>query len=92
METKSNLTIKIVRELLDYGFSILLHNEEQLADACGGWCWIDDDENKREFAIAMKHHMSFEIILHEYCHSWSPRLGQRHAGKTFGRKIWLGSF
>lgn len=68
METKSNLTIKIVRELLDYEFSILLHNEEQLADACGGWCWIDDDENKREFAIAMKHHMSFEIILHEYCH------------------------
>ena len=43
METKSNLTIKIVRELLDYGFSILLHNEEQLADACGGWCWIDDE-------------------------------------------------
>ena len=68
METKSNLTIKIVRELIDHGFSILLYNKDQLAEACGGWCWIDDDENQKEFAIAMKHPMSFEIILHEYCH------------------------
>jgi hypothetical protein len=66
METKSNLTIKIVRELLDHGFSVLLYNTEQLEDACGGWCWIDDD--KKEFAVAMKHHMGFEILIHEYCH------------------------
>ena len=66
METKSNLTIKIVRELLDYRFSVLLYNEEQLADACGGWCWIDGDE--KEFAVAMDHSMGFEILIHEYCH------------------------
>jgi hypothetical protein len=66
METKSNLTIKIVRELLDYGFSVLLYNKEQLPDSCGGWCSID--EHEREFAVAMKHHMGFEILIHEYCH------------------------
>lgn len=68
METKSNLTIKIVRELLNHNFSVLLHNTEKLDDNCGGWCWIDDDEGKREFAVAMKHHMGFEILIHEYCH------------------------
>jgi hypothetical protein len=66
METKSNLTIKVVRELLDYGFSVLLYNTEQLPDSCGGWCSIDEYE--KEFAVAMKHHMGFEILIHEYCH------------------------
>jgi hypothetical protein len=66
METKSNLTIKIVRELLDHGFSVLLYNQEELAGACGGWCSIED--NEKEFAVAMKHHMGFEILIHEYCH------------------------
>jgi hypothetical protein len=66
METKSNLTIKIVRELLDHEFSVLLYNKEQLPDACGGWCSIDEDG--KEFVVAMKHHMGFEILIHEYCH------------------------
>lgn len=66
METKQNFTIKVVRELLNNGFSVLLYNTEQLDQACGGWCWIDDQ--KREFAVAMKHHMGFEILIHEYCH------------------------
>jgi hypothetical protein len=66
METKSSFTIKVVRELLQNNFSVLLYNEEQLEDSCGGWCWIDDC--KREFAVAMKHHMGFEILIHEYCH------------------------
>ena len=66
METKQNFIIKVVRELLANNFSILLYDAEQLEDACGGWCWIDDD--KREFAVAMKHHMGFEILIHEYCH------------------------
>ena len=66
METKSNLTIKIVRELLDHGFSVLLYNQEELEGACGGWCSIED--NEKEFAVAMKHHMGFEILIHEYCH------------------------
>lgn len=68
METKSSFIIKAVRQLLDHDFSVLLYNAEQLEDSCGGWCWIDDDENKREFAVAMKHHMGFEIFIHEYCH------------------------
>lgn len=68
MDTKQNLTTKIVRELLSHEFSVLLYNTEKLEDNCGGWCWIDDDENKREFAVAMKHHMGFEILIHEYCH------------------------
>jgi hypothetical protein len=65
METKSNLTIKIVRELLDHGFSVLLHNKENL-DGYGGWfCAEKGDE---ELVVAMKHHMGFEILIHEYCH------------------------
>lgn len=63
METKSNLTIKIVRELLDQGFSVLLHNKENL-DGYGGWFDAED----KEFVVALKHHMGFEILLHEYCH------------------------
>lgn len=66
METKNSFTVKVVRELLTHDFSVLLYNLEQLEDSCGGWCWIDDD--KREFAVAMKHHMGFEILIHEYCH------------------------
>lgn len=68
METKHNFIIKATRELLLHNFSVLLYNTEKLEDNCGGWCWIDDDENKREFAVAMKHHMGFEIFIHEYCH------------------------
>lgn len=65
METKSNLTIKIVRELLDYGFSVLLHNKENL-DGYGGWFCAEKGEE--ELVVAMKHHMGFEILIHEYCH------------------------
>jgi hypothetical protein len=80
METKANLTIKIVRELLDHNFSVLLYNTEQLADACGGWCWIDDD--KKEFAVAMKHHMGFEILIHEYCHFLQWKTNRRLWNKS----------
>lgn len=66
MDTKLSFTLKVVKELLSYNFSVLLYDTEQLEDSCGGWCWIDDD--KREFAVAMKHHMGFEILIHEYCH------------------------
>lgn len=68
MDTKLSFTTKAVKELLNHNFSVLLYNTEKLEDNCGGWCWIDDDENKREFAVAMKHHMGFEILIHEYCH------------------------
>jgi hypothetical protein len=66
MDTKANFIVKVVRELLKYEFSVLLYNTDQLADACGGWCSIDEDE--KEFAVAMKHHMGFEILIHGYCH------------------------
>lgn len=68
METKSSFILKSVRNLLNHDFSVLLYNTEKLEDNCGGYCWIDDSENKREFAVAMKHHMGFEIFIHEYCH------------------------
>jgi hypothetical protein len=83
METKTNFTVKVVRELLNHGFSILLYNTEQLEDACGGYCWIDDD--KRELSVAMKHHMGFEILIHEYCHflQWKndPKFWYSHIEK-----------
>lgn len=68
METKQSFILKVVRELLSHNFSVLLYNTEKLEDNCGGWCWIDEDENKKEFAVAMKHNMGFEILIHEYSH------------------------
>jgi hypothetical protein len=65
METKSSFTIKVVRDLLNNGFSVLLHNKEDL-DGYGGW--FGAEEEGKEFVVAMKHHMSFEILIHEYCH------------------------
>jgi hypothetical protein len=76
METKSNLTIKIVRELIDHDFSVLLHNKENL-DGYGGWFCAEEGE--KEFVVALKHHMGFEILIHEYCHflQWK-----------YDRKLW----
>jgi len=65
METKQNFTIKVIRQLLSYGFSVHLHQKEHI-DGYGGW--IGTEKDQEEFVIAMKHHMSFEILLHEYCH------------------------
>jgi hypothetical protein len=65
METKSNLTIKIVRELLDHGFSVLLHNKDNI-DGYGGW--FGSEKGEEEFVVALKHPMGFEILIHEYCH------------------------
>lgn len=65
MDTKLNFTSKIVKDLLKHGFSVFLHNKEHL-DGYGGWFGTDIGEE--EFVVAMKHHMSFEIMIHEYCH------------------------
>jgi len=65
METKQNFTTKVVRELLSYGFSVHLHQKEHI-DGYGGW--FGTDLGEEEFVVAMKHHMGFEILLHEYCH------------------------
>lgn len=65
MDTKLTFTTKVVKELLAHGFSVFLHNKESL-NGYGGWFGTDTGEE--EFVVAMKHHMGFEILLHEYCH------------------------
>lgn len=65
MDTKTNFTLKIVKHLLDNNFSVFLHNKEHLG-GYGGWLEADGDD--KELSVAMKHHMGFEILLHEYCH------------------------
>jgi len=65
MDTKINFISKVVRELLSHNFAVFLHNKEHI-DGYGGWFGTDIGEE--EFVVAMKHHMSFEILIHEYCH------------------------
>lgn len=65
MNTKTDFALKIVRQLLDDNFSVLLHNKEHI-NGYGGW--LETDEGSKELSVAMKHHMGFEILLHEYCH------------------------
>jgi hypothetical protein len=65
MDTKLSFTTKIVKELLSHNFSVFLHNKESI-DGYGGW--FGTDEGEEEFVVAMKHHMGFEILIHEYCH------------------------
>lgn len=73
MDTKHNFTIKVVRDLLSHGFSVHLHQKEHI-DGYGGW--FGTDEGEEEFVVAMKHHMGFEILIHEYCHflQWKTNL------------------
>lgn len=65
MDTKSNFTLKIVKDLLNNGFSVFLHKKEEI-DSYGGWLQADDEE--KSLTVALDHHMGFEILLHEYCH------------------------
>lgn len=65
MNTKTDFTLKVIRQLIDNGFSIFLHNKDNL-DGYGGW--LEADIDNKEICVAMKHHMGFEILLHEYCH------------------------
>ncbi|NDC72225.1 MAG: hypothetical protein EBZ62_02045 [Sphingobacteriia bacterium] len=65
MDTKTEFIAKVVKELLRNQFSIKLLNVENI-DGYGGW--FGTDEGEEEFVVAMKHHMSFEIFIHEYCH------------------------
>lgn len=65
MDTKLTFITKVVKELLSNGFSVFLHNKESI-DGYGGW--FGTDEGEEEFVVAMKHHMGFEILIHEYCH------------------------
>lgn len=65
MDTKLSFITKVVKELLSHNFSVFLHNKENI-DGYGGW--FGTDEGEEEFVVAMKHHMGFEILIHEYCH------------------------
>jgi hypothetical protein len=65
MDTKINFITKVVRDLLSNNFAVLLHNKEHI-DGYGGW--FSTDQGEEEFVVAMKHHMGFEILIHEYCH------------------------
>lgn len=56
---------KITPELLDDGFSVLLHKTDNL----DGWSgWMGSDEGEREFVVAIDHPFGFETAIHEYCH------------------------
>lgn len=66
METKQSFILKVVRELLNHNFSVHLYNNKDNIDGYGGW--LSTDEGEEELVVAMKHHMSFEILIHEYCH------------------------
>jgi len=76
MDTKLDFTLKVVKELLSHQFSVKLLNVDNI-DGYGGW--FGTDEGEEEFVVAMKHHMGFEILIHEYCHflQWK-----------YDRKLW----
>jgi hypothetical protein len=65
MDTKMSFMMKCVRELLNNGFSVMLHKKDNL-NGYGGW--FGTDEGEEEFVVALNHHMGFEIFIHEYCH------------------------
>jgi hypothetical protein len=65
MDTKMSFMMKCVKELLNHGFSVLLHKKKDL-NGYGGW--FGTDVGEEEFVVAMDHHMGFEIFIHEYCH------------------------
>jgi hypothetical protein len=65
MDTKLDFTLKVVKELLHHQFSVKLLNVDNI-DGYGGW--FGTDEGEEELVVAMKHHMGFEILIHEYCH------------------------
>lgn len=61
--TRDNFTCKVLGDLLENKFSVLLH-QKNMVEYCGGWF---DSENK-EFVVALRNKMGFEILVHEYSH------------------------
>lgn len=61
--TRKNFTCKVVNELLEDDFSVIIKNEKHI-NGYGGWF----DSEKKEFWVAMKNKKGFEIMVHEYCH------------------------
>jgi len=54
---------RCVEELIQNNISVFIHAKKRVKD-CGGWFDID----KKEFIVAYKNDMAFEIFIHEYCH------------------------
>jgi hypothetical protein len=67
---RNNFICKVCSELLDDNFSILIH-QKKMVNFCGGWF----DPDLKEFTVAMKNRMGFEILIHEYSHylQWKNR-------------------
>lgn len=61
--TRENFTCKVVSELIQDKFSILIHQAKDVNNY-GGYF----DYSTKEFVVAMKNKMGFEILIHEYCH------------------------
>lgn len=68
--TRKNFTCKVVNELLEDDFSVIIKHEKHI-DGCGGWF----DSLKKEFVVTTKHRKGFEIMIHEYGHyqQWKTR-------------------
>ncbi len=75
---RHNFICKVVNELIESDFSVFIHNKDKIEE-CGGWF----DPSKKEFTVAIKNQMGFEILIHEYSHflQWKERK------KFFKRKI-----
>lgn len=61
--TRENFVCKAVSDLLNDKFSILIHQTKDVKN-CGGYF----DYDSKEFVVAMRNRMGFEILVHEYCH------------------------
>lgn len=61
--TRNNFTCKIVTELIEDDFSVLIKHDKRIA-GCAGWF----DGSRKEFVIAMKNKLAFEVMVHEYSH------------------------
>lgn len=68
--TKSNFIGKVVNELLDDGFSLVLHQQKQHSHLGGSF-----DGHSKEFVVSIKGKLGFELFIHEYCHylQWKER-------------------
>lgn len=87
--TRNNFICKVISELLDDKFSVLLH-QKPMVEYCGGWF----DAEQKEFVVALKNRMGFEILVHEYCHylQWSNSKRFYNKGSTAAEIVfnWLG--
>jgi hypothetical protein len=73
---RHNFICKVVNELIENDFSVFIHNKDRVEE-CGGWF----DSSKKEFTVAMKDRMGYEILIHEYSHFLQWRDRRRYFNK-----------